>query len=139
MRSRRARLWPQRLAGIVVRDFFLAQPASPRVVAGVDQDAVGPADKTRLATKAGDAPLHFQEGFLYRIFGIDGTAKNIPRQVLHARAMHRVESLVSAQITGPAGSGQYGVLAQAIHGAPAAPPPKIPGTFHPLPPFPRHA
>src|SRR5258708_8656271 len=99
MRSRRARLWPQRLAGIVVRDFFLAQPASPRVVAGVDQDAVGPGDKTRLATKAGDAPLHLQEGFLYRVFGIDGIARNIPPHFLHARPILRAQSLVSAQTT----------------------------------------
>src|SRR2546429_4884650 len=42
MRSRRAGFMARRLLGIVVRDFFLAQAAAPRVVAGVNQYPVGP-------------------------------------------------------------------------------------------------
>src|SRR5260370_40919913 len=68
MRSGRARLRPACFGGIVVCDFFFAQPASPRVVAGVDQDAVGPGDKTRLTAKAGDAALHLPQGFLDGVF-----------------------------------------------------------------------
>src|SRR2546430_4455832 len=47
-------LFRSRLLGIVVRDFFLAQAAAPRVVAGVNQYPVGPGGETRLAAKAGD-------------------------------------------------------------------------------------
>src|SRR6266436_5617160 len=61
MRSRCARLRPQRFPGIVVRDFFLAQPAAPRVVAGVNQDSVRPRNEARLAPKAGDAALRSEE------------------------------------------------------------------------------
>src|SRR5256884_8764079 len=110
MRSRRAGFMARRLLGIVVRDFFLAQAAAPRVVAGVNQYPVGPGGETRLAAKAGDAALHFQKCLLHGVFGVDGIAKNIPRQVLHACTMHGIQTLVGAQITGPAGSGQCGIL-----------------------------
>src|SRR5258708_28022654 len=90
MRSRRAGLMTRLFLGIVVRDFFLAYPAAPRVVAGVDQDPVGPGDEARLAAKAGDAALHFQERLLHGIFRVDGIPKNIPRQVFHARTSNRV-------------------------------------------------
>src|ERR1700682_803703 len=69
MSSRRTGLKTRRFLGIVVCDFFLAQPAAPRVVAGVNQNSVSPGDETRLAAKAGDAALHFQERLLHGIFG----------------------------------------------------------------------
>src|SRR5258708_38315862 len=75
MGPRRAGLMTRRFLGIVVRDFFLAQPAAPRVVAGVEQDPVGPGDETRLPAKGGDAALHFQEYLLHGIFGVAGIAK----------------------------------------------------------------
>src|SRR5260370_27506307 len=137
MRSRRAGLLARRLLGIVVRDFFLAQPAAPRVVAGVDEDPVSPGDETRLAAKAGDAALHFQKRLLYGVFGVDGIAKNIPRQVLHARTMHRIQTLVGAQVAGPAGSGQCGILTQRIHDGWAGAASKVLGRFHSRPPFAR--
>src|SRR5713226_8724925 len=137
MRSRRAGFMARRLLGIVVRDFFFAQPAAPRVVAGVNQDPVSPGDETRLATKAGDASLHFQEGFLHGIFGVYGVTKNIPCQVFHARAMHHIETLVGTQIAAPAGGGQCGVLAQGIYGGPAGAAGKVLGRFHSRPPFAR--
>src|ERR1700741_2957661 len=67
MCSRSAGLMARRLLGILVRDFFFAQPAAPRVVAGVNQDPIGPSDETRLAAKAGDAALHFQERLLHGV------------------------------------------------------------------------
>jgi hypothetical protein len=99
MCSRRPRLHSRRFLRIVVRDFFLSHPAASRVVARVNQDPVGPGDETRLPAKAGDAALYLQEGFLYGILGVSAAAKNIPSQVPHARAMNRVQPLVSAQIT----------------------------------------
>jgi len=62
------------------------------------------------------AALHFQERLLHGIFGVNGIAKNIPRQGFHARTMHRVETFIGAQIAGPAGSGQCGILARGIRG-----------------------
>src|SRR5438067_11635662 len=67
VRSSRAWFMARRLLGIFVRDFFFAQPAAPRVVAGVDQDAVSPGDETRLAAKAGDAAMHFQKCLLHGV------------------------------------------------------------------------
>src|SRR5260370_3337648 len=95
MRAGSARLQTRRLLGIVVRDFSLALPAAPRVVAGIDQDPVSPGDETRLGAKAGDAALHLQERLLHRILSVGGIAKNIAGQVLHARSVHPVEALVS--------------------------------------------
>src|SRR6266852_3014363 len=137
MRYWRARLGARRLFGIVVRDFLLAQPAAPCVVAGVDQDPVGPGHETRLAAKAGDAALHFQEGFLYGVFGVTGIAKDIPRQVLHSSAMYRVETLVGAQIAGPAGRNQCGIFALGIRDGPVGTDYKVLGRFHSRPPFAR--
>src|SRR5258707_13365239 len=75
MRSWRARLGAQRLRRIVVRDFPLAHPAAPRVVARVNQDSVRPGDEARLAPETGDAALHLQEGLLHGVFGVRRTAK----------------------------------------------------------------
>src|SRR5437016_2714900 len=134
MRYRRAGLIARRLLAIFIGDFFLAPPAAPRVVAGVNQNPIGPSDETRLAAKAGDAALHFQEGLLHGIFSVDGIAKNIPRKILHARAMYRVETLIGAQIAGPAGRGQGGIPAQGIPDGRAGAAAKI-GRFHSRPPF----
>src|SRR5260370_33070457 len=101
----RAGLKPWRLLGIFVCDFFFAQPAAPRVVAGVNQDPVGPGDKTRLSAKAGYAAMHFQKRLLYRVFRVNEIAKKISRQIFHSRAMLRVETFVGAQVAGPAGGG----------------------------------
>src|SRR5438445_12029252 len=74
MCPRRAGLKSWRLLGIFVCDFFFAQPAAPRVVASVNQDPVGPGDKTRLPAKAGDAAMHFQKRLLHRVFRVSGIA-----------------------------------------------------------------
>src|SRR2546423_11852145 len=138
MRSRCPGLRPRGLLGIVVGDFLFAQPAAPRVVTGVDQDAVGPSDETGLAAKAGDAALHFQEGLLHGVFGVAGVAEDIARQVLHARAMQGVETVVGAQIAGSARRGQSGILASGIPDGRTGAASKVLGRFHSRPPFARH-
>ena len=55
--------------------FFLAHPASARVVASVDKNPVRPGDKTGLTAKAADASLHFQKRFLHGILGVDWIAQ----------------------------------------------------------------
>src|SRR5260370_7540978 len=115
MRSRCPRLGAPRLLGIVARNFLLAQPATPSVVAGVNQDPVRPRDEARLAPKAGNAPLHLQEGLLYGILGVNGIAQDIPRQVLHARAMHGVQTLVAPQVSAPAPPNQSAILTLSTH------------------------
>src|SRR5260370_6065573 len=137
MRSRCPRLGAPRLLGIVARNFLLAPPATPSVVAGVNQDPVRPRYEARLAPKAGNAPLHLQEGLLYGILGVNGIAKDIPRQVLHARAMHGVEALVSAQVSGPAPGSQCGILTLGIHSGRTGAAGKWLGRFHSRPPFAR--
>src|SRR6266852_8391863 len=79
---------------IVRRNLFLSQPAAPRVITSVHQNAEGPGNKSRLAAKTGDAALHLQKRFLDRVFGVGGAAENIAREVLHARAVQRIEALV---------------------------------------------
>ena len=135
MRAWSARLKTRCLLRIVARHFLLAKPAAPRVVAGVDQDPVGPGDETRLAAKTADTALHLQERLLHGVFRVDGIAKNIPRHVLHAHAMHCVETLVSAQITRPAASGQCGILTLGIHDGRAGAAGKVLGRFHSRPSF----
>src|SRR6266853_6954800 len=81
-------------------NFFLAQSATARVIAGVHQDAEGPGNETRLSAKAGDTALHFQEGFLHGIFGICSAAQNVARKILHARTMQGIQALVRAQVAG---------------------------------------
>src|SRR5205814_4801912 len=115
-----------------------AQPTQPRVLTGIDQDAVDPSDETRMAAKAGDAALHFQEGLLHGVFGVAGVAKDISRQVLHARAMQGVETVVGAQIAGSARRGQSGILASGIPDGRTGAASKVLGRFHSRPPFARH-
>src|SRR6266481_5842278 len=91
-----------------------------------------------MPAKAPDAAMHFQKRLLHRVFGVNGIAKKIPRQVLHARAMRRVQTFVGAQIAGPAGSGQCGILALGIHGGWVGAAGKVLGRFHSRPPFARH-
>src|SRR5260370_23623607 len=134
MRSRCPRLGAPRLLGIVARNFLLAQPATPSVVAGVNQDPVRPRYEARLAPKAGNATRHLQERLLYGSRGVNGIAKDIPRQVLHARAMHGVEALVSAQVSGPATGSQCGILTLGIHSGRTGAAGKRLGRFHPRPP-----
>ena len=55
--------------------------------------------------------MDFQKRLLHGVFSVNGIAKKIPRQVLHARAMYRIQTFVSAQVAGPAGSSQCGILA----------------------------
>src|SRR6266481_2656738 len=137
MRSWCARLVARRLPGIVARNFLLAQPAAPSVVAGVNQDPVRPRYEARLAPKAGNAPLHLQEGLLYGILGVNGIAQDIPCQVLHARAMHGVQTLVGARIPGPASSSQCGIFILGIHSGRTGAAGKWLGRFHSRPPFAR--
>src|SRR5260370_27622225 len=91
--------WGRILAFIVRRDFFLAQPAAARVVTSVHQDAKGPCDKTRLASKTADASLYLEKRLLHRIFGIGGAAQYVARQILHPCAVQCIETFVGAQIT----------------------------------------
>src|SRR6266478_3745369 len=137
MRSRCTGLRPRGLLGIVVSDFLFAPPTAPRVVTGVDQDAVSPSDETGLAAKAGDAALHFQEGLLHGVFGVAWVAKDISRQVLHARAMQGVETVVGAQIAGSARRSQCGILASGIPDGRTGAASKVLGRFHSRPPFAR--
>src|SRR5260370_30678188 len=137
MRSRCPRLGAPRLLGIVARNFLLAQPATPSVVAGVNQDPVRPRYEARLAPKAGNAPLHLQEGLLYGILGVNGIAQDIPRQVLHARAMYGVQTLVGARIPGPAPGSQCGIFILGFHSGLARAAGKWLARFHSRPPFAR--
>jgi len=45
-------------------------------------------------TKEGDAPLHFQKGFLHRVFRVARRAQQMTRQVLHPRALQAIQLLV---------------------------------------------
>src|SRR5258705_6127591 len=70
---------------------------------GYNQDAERPGDKRRLPAKTGDASLDFQEGFLHGVFGIRLRTKKIARQILHARSLPLIESLVAWQVAAEAG------------------------------------
>src|SRR5882757_10514622 len=98
MRDSRARLGTRcgifSLWVVLGCNFFLAQAATARVIAGVHQDAKGPGNEARLPAKTGNAALHFQESLLYGVFGICRAAQNVACKILHARPMQRVEALV---------------------------------------------
>src|SRR5271168_1806872 len=110
MRAGGTWLWPGRLLAVVVRHFFFPHPAAPRVIASVDENPVRPGDKAGLASKAGDAPLHFQKRFLNRVFGIDGVSQQVARYVLHTGTMQRIETLVATHISDSAALRQRCIL-----------------------------
>src|ERR1700726_4050266 len=101
MGSWRSRFRARKLAAIVFTgDFSLAQALAARIVARIDQDAEGPGDETRLTAKTADAALHFQKRVLHRVFRIERIAEKVPGEILHARALQRVQTLVGAQVSG---------------------------------------
>src|SRR6202158_2322370 len=110
MSDRRMRLRARRrivaVLLIVRGDFFLPQTAAPRVIAGVYQDAKGPGDEARLSAETGDSAVKLQKSFLHRIFRVRGAAKNIASEVLHSRAMQRIQALVRLQVAASAGCPQ---------------------------------
>src|SRR3989442_15879849 len=99
-------LWLQVLFGC-----FLAPLLFPsQVVAGIQQDAVDPGRKRRLAFETPDSAMNLQEGFLNGIFSVMHISQQVQGNAFQARPVFLIDLLVSRQAAGASGLGQGGIL-----------------------------
>src|SRR3989442_10505069 len=102
-------LWLEVLFGCFLAPLLLPS----QVVAGIQQDAVDPGRKRRLAFETPDSTMNLQEGFLNGIFSVMRISQQVQGNAFQARPVFLIELLVSRQAAGAAGLREGGILLDA--------------------------